>query len=130
MADTCMNNRYSFAFLFAAFFEMNQSVNIIAQCSVDVSIVVVQRERFSSVLESLHSLFSTIDLNVSVVVVEGASPANVRKELLSLQKVRAFKLISKDYFITPNEARNIGLKSVDSEYVVFADNDIVYHFCE
>ena len=93
---------------------------------MDVSIVVVQRERFSSVLESLRSLFSTIDIHVNVVVVEGASPANVRKELLSLQKLRSFKLISKDYFITPNEARNIGLKNVDSEYIVFADNDIVY----
>lgn len=93
---------------------------------MDVSIVVAQRERFSSVLESLRSLFSTIENNVNVVVVEGASPENVRKDLLALQKIRSFKLISLDYFVTPNEARNIGLKNVDSEYVVFADNDIVY----
>ena len=93
---------------------------------MDISIVVVQRERFSSVIESLHSLFVTIDKNIDVVVVEGASPTSIRKELLDLQRLRPFKLISKDYFITPNEARNIGLKSVGSEYIVFADNDIVY----
>ena len=93
---------------------------------MDISVVVVQRERFGSIAESLRSLFSTIDNSVNVVVVEGASPENVRKELSIMQKSRAFELISRDYFITPNEARNIGLGSVNSEFIVFTDNDIVY----
>lgn len=93
---------------------------------MDISVIVVQRERFSSVIESLSSLFLTIDSSVNVVVVEGASPENVREELSSLQKSRPFKLISKEYFITPNEARNIGLKNANSEYIVFTDNDIIY----
>jgi GT2 family glycosyltransferase len=93
---------------------------------LDVSIVIVQRERFSSITESLKSLFATIENDINVVVVEGATPKNIRDELAIMQKKREFTLISFDYFITPNEARNIGLNYIDSEYVVFADNDICY----
>ena len=93
---------------------------------MDVSIVIVQRERFSSITESLKSLFATIENDINVVVVEGATPKNIRDELAIMQKKREFTLISFDYFITPNEARNIGLNIINSEYVVFADNDIWY----
>ena len=93
---------------------------------MDVSIVIVQRERFSSIIESLKSLFATIENDIKVVVVEGATPKNIREELAIMQKNREFTLVSLDYFITPNEARNIGLNYVNTNYIVFADNDIFY----
>ena len=90
------------------------------------TIVVVPRERFSSVVASLGSLFSTVSDNVPVVVVEGGSPAKVISELQKLRKTRYFDLISTAHKITPNEARNIGARLAKSEYIVFSDNDIEY----
>jgi len=48
---------------------------------VRASVVVVPRERFSSLPVSLRSLFSTVGTDVPVLVVEGGSPPAVRAEL-------------------------------------------------
>lgn len=90
------------------------------------SIIVSPRERFTAIIPSLESLFGTIGPDVPVIVVEGSSPASVREQLHDLQKQRPFELVSFDYFITPQEARNIGFSRVSSDYVVFTDNDIHY----
>ena len=93
---------------------------------MSVSIVVSPRERFSSVTRSLRSLFSSIEPDVPVVVVEGGSPDHVRLALQEMQKQRHFIWIKRPYLITPQEARNIGFSQVETDYVVFADNDIEY----
>ncbi len=90
------------------------------------SIVVVPRERFTSLPVSLRSLFATISADVPVVVVEGATPPETREELQSLAGERSFELVSLPYMVKPNEARNIGVAKTTSEYVVIADNDIEY----
>jgi len=38
---------------------------------------------------------------------------------------KSFRLIRKDYYLYPNQARNIGLKGVNTPYVVFINNDVV-----
>lgn len=88
------------------------------------TIVVSPRERFSSVVDSLDSLFSTIGEDVPVIVVEGRSPTHVRESLDAMRRERHFEWISLPWLITPQEARNIGFDRVQTEYVVFADNDI------
>lgn len=90
------------------------------------SVVVVPRERFTSLPVSLRSLFATIPRDVPVVVVEGATPAGTRAELESLARDRPFDLVSLPYMVKPNEARNIGIARTATEYVVIADNDIEY----
>lgn len=90
------------------------------------SIVVVPRERFTSLPVSLRSLFATIAADVHVVVVEGATPPGTREELRSLARERPFELISLPYMVKPNEARNVGVAKTTTEYVVIADNDIEY----
>jgi len=89
-------------------------------------VVVVPRERFTSLPVSLRSLFATIAPDVRVVVVEGASPASTRAELEELRAERPYELISLPYMVKPNEARNRGVAATASEYVVIADNDIEY----
>ena len=90
------------------------------------TVVVVPRERFTSLPVSLGSLFRTIPGDVPVVVVEGASPAATRSELALLARERPFRLVSFPYMVKPNEARNIGASMAETEYVVIADNDVEY----
>jgi GT2 family glycosyltransferase len=37
---------------------------------------------------------------------------------------KGFKLIRTEHYLSPNQARNIGLTQVDTEYVLFIDNDV------
>ncbi|OOZ40609.1 hypothetical protein BOW53_07085 [Solemya pervernicosa gill symbiont] len=90
------------------------------------TIVVSPRERFSSVIPSLKSIFNTVDDSVPVIVVEGVTPTEIRAEIKALQSERPFKHIALSYPVTPNEARNIGAAEVETEFVLFADNDIEY----
>jgi GT2 family glycosyltransferase len=90
------------------------------------TIVVAPRERFTSLVESLHSLFQTIPAEVPVVVVEGGTPVATRAELSALADERSYRLISLPYMLKPNEARNRGVAEASTEFVVLADNDIHY----
>lgn len=90
------------------------------------TIVVFPRERFSAVTGPLRSLFRTTDETVPVIVVEGASSPSLRQELAALKKQRDFEHISLPYLVTPNEARNIGGRRAETEFIVFSDNDIEY----
>ncbi len=94
--------------------------------SYRTTIIVSPRERFSSVIASLESLFATIDPAVPVIVVEGGSPPQVKDQLKAMQSRRTFEWVSLDYMVIPNEARNIGGRMAKTEFVVFADNDIDY----
>jgi GT2 family glycosyltransferase len=90
------------------------------------AVVVVPRERFTSLPVSLRSLFATISSDVPVVVVEGGTPPETRAELEGLALERPFRLISLPHMVKPNEARNLGVAATSSDYVVIADNDIEY----
>ena len=90
------------------------------------TIIVSPRERFSSLPGSLRSLFSTISTDQPVIVVEGATPPDIRKELKEISDARPFEHIALPYPVTPNQARNIGNDFANTEYVVFSDNDIEY----
>ena len=90
------------------------------------TVIVSPRERFAPLVPSLRSLFATIAEDVPVVVVDGGAPSQVCEELEALRTVRPFEWSHADYYLTPHEARNIGFEKVDTECVVFADNDIAY----
>jgi GT2 family glycosyltransferase len=90
------------------------------------TIIVTPRERLHSIVWSLESLFATISDDVPVIVVDGGIPPGLRQELDRLQSRRPFRHISHPYQLTPNQARNLGNAAADTEFVVFADNDIIY----
>jgi GT2 family glycosyltransferase len=90
-----------------------------------VTIVVSPRERYSCTQESLESLYAHTTIPFQLVYVDGNSPANVRRYLEAQAQARGFQLLRTDYYLSPNEARNLGLRHVKTKYVVFADNDVV-----
>jgi GT2 family glycosyltransferase len=90
-----------------------------------VTIVVVPRERFSCTRASLESIYEYTDIPFKLVYVDGNSPAKVRSYLEERAKDKDFQLIRTDYYLYPNQARNIGLARVTTKYVVFIDNDVI-----
>jgi GT2 family glycosyltransferase len=57
--------------------------------------------------------------------VDGNSPQKVRQYLEQQAQEKNFQLIRKDYYLSPNHARNIGLSFAKTKYVVFIDNDVI-----
>jgi GT2 family glycosyltransferase len=90
-----------------------------------VTIVVVPRERFSFAARSLDSVLEHTPASVKLVYVDGGSPPTVRRFVERRASDRSFTLIRKNYFLSPNRARNPGLRDVTTKYVVFLDNDVL-----
>ncbi len=90
------------------------------------TITIAPRERFSSIVESLDSAIATVREDVPIVLVEGCTPAEIRREIERRRKDRPFEWVALDRYITPHEARNIALDYVKTEFIVFADNDMIY----
>lgn len=92
---------------------------------LQVTIVVVPREQFSSTQESLESIYEHTQFPFKLVYVDGNSPPKVHRYLKAQAQAKNFQLLRTDYYLSPNHARNIGLKQVDTQHVVFIDNDVV-----
>ncbi|WOI55706.1 glycosyltransferase family 2 protein [Palleronia sp. LCG004] len=90
-----------------------------------VTIIISQRERFGMTVESLESLYEHTS-NVDVIYVDGKSPPRIAELLRRESEARGFKLIRRERFLTPNEARNIGVAEAKTDYVVFIDNDVLF----
>jgi GT2 family glycosyltransferase len=90
-----------------------------------VTIVVVPRERFSYTERSLESIYANTQPPFSLVYVDGGSPPRIRDYLERAAREKGFRLIRREHYLSPNQARNLGADGVDSDYVVFVDNDVV-----
>ncbi len=90
-----------------------------------VTIVVVPRERFSLSDRSLETLYeNTTELVFDLVYVDGNAPKAVRAHLEAEARRRGFTLVHSDRFLSPNQARNLGMRHVKTPYVAFVDNDL------
>jgi GT2 family glycosyltransferase len=89
-----------------------------------VTIVVPPRDRFNRTRPSLESIYRNTDYPFDLVYVDGNSPPHVKRYLEGEVRTRGFRLIRTDRYLSPNQARNIGLKEVRTKYVVFVDNDV------
>ena len=89
-----------------------------------VTIVVSPRERFRYSRESLESIYANTNYPFSLVYVDGNSPKNIQEYLNQKSQSKNFQLIRTEQYLAPNQARNIGLAAVNTEYLVFIDNDV------
>lgn len=90
-----------------------------------VTLVVVPRERFSFARESLESIYEHTQIPFKLVYVDGNSPAKVRRYLEEQAQAKGFQLIRTHSYLSPNQARNLGLSQVQTQYVAFLDNDVI-----
>jgi len=104
---------------------MKSSTSLESSAPALVTVVVVPRERFSCTRRSLESIYENTTMPFKLIYVDGNSPAKVRRYLEEQSQAKGFKLIRTDYYLVPNQARNIGWREVDTPYLVFIDNDVV-----
>lgn len=90
-----------------------------------VTLVVVPRERFSCAKDSLESIYNHTQMSFELVYVDGNSPAHLRSYLQAKAAEKQFQLIHTDYYLYPNQARNLGATAVKTPYLVFVDNDVI-----
>ncbi len=94
-----------------------------------VTLVVGPRERFSHTRATLESIYADTDYPFDLVLVDVCSPAPVQADLKAVAAEQEFTILTCDRYISPNQARNVGLRYVlehtDSQYVVFIENDVI-----
>lgn len=90
-----------------------------------VTIIVVPRERFSCTQESLESIYEHTTIPFHLIYVDGNSPEKIHNYLNQQSQEKKFQLLRTDYYLTPNQARNLGLSYVKTPYLVFIDNDVI-----
>ena len=89
-----------------------------------ITVVVVPPERFSYPQQSLESIYQYTNLPFELVYVDGGSPKSVQHYLSKAAAERGFTLLRTEHFLAPNQARNLGLSQVKTDYVLFIDNDV------
>lgn len=90
-----------------------------------VTLIVVPHECFNYTQDSLESIYKYTNIPFKLIYVDGYSPTKVKQYLELESQKKGFHLIRTEKYVTPNQARNIGLKLVDTEYVVFLSNNVL-----
>jgi len=88
------------------------------------TIVVVPRDKFVLAVASLSSVLAATPAPRRLVYVDGGSPKPVRNTLERLAAEHDFTLLRTDHYLAPNEARNLALGHVRTEFALFVDNDV------
>src|SRR5215471_9063187 len=88
------------------------------------TVCVVPREKFSHAVASLRSILAATPPPTRLVYVDGGSPETVHAELASLAAAHDVTLLRTEHFLSPNEARNLAISHVQTDYALFVDNDV------
>jgi GT2 family glycosyltransferase len=91
----------------------------------DVTFAVIPRNRFSVARRSLASLLSQTREPFEMIYVDGHSPRRLARFIDREVAGRGHRVIRSRRYLTPNQARNLALAEVRTEFVVFVDNDVV-----
>jgi glycosyltransferase involved in cell wall biosynthesis len=90
-----------------------------------VTILYVQRERFSPSTRTLPALYESTDVPFELVVVDAGSGPRMAAWLRSEAAARGFKLIRREQLLTPDAARNLAAEGVATEFTCVLDNDVL-----
>ena len=93
--------------------------------AAEVTIVVSPRGRYSFAQRSLESIYDQTPEPFELVYVDVDSPSRIKRYLETKAVEKGFRLIRSSTYLTPNEARNLALREVNTRYVVFIDNDVL-----
>jgi GT2 family glycosyltransferase len=96
-----------------------------------VVLIVGPRERFSSTQTSLESIYRDTNYPFDLVYVDVCTPTPIRRYLEAQAEEKQFTLLHTDYYVSPTQAKNVGLRYVlnhakdEYKYVVFIENDVI-----
>lgn len=90
-----------------------------------VTIVISPRERFSFTQQNLESIYQDTLIPFELIYVDGGSPESIKTYLQKESQSRNFKLIRTEQYLAPNQARNLAIPHVSTEFVLFVDNDVL-----
>jgi GT2 family glycosyltransferase len=83
----------------------------------------VPRETFSQTQRSLEAIYERTTGRFELVCVDGGSPPLIKEYLQGAARDKGFTLVRSDTYVAPNQARNLALDHVTTDFVVFVDND-------
>jgi GT2 family glycosyltransferase len=89
-----------------------------------VSIVVVAREGFRIALDCLDQLLRLTPQPFRLIYVDVNSPRRIGRAIERRVRDCGGTLLRTDTFIRPTQARNLGLREVDTPYTLFIDNNV------
>ncbi len=89
------------------------------------TIVIVAREQFGLAVRSLDSVLGDRRIPFELVYVDAGSPPSVQSEIEKRVHGAGGKLLRIHEHLSPNMARNRALPHLQTEYVVFVDNDVL-----
>jgi len=89
-----------------------------------VTAALIPREGFARAVETLDELVATVDDDVPIVVVESGAPASFRRHVDVVGARRNLRRVGGEHYTFPNAARNLAFAAVDTDLVVFVDNDL------
>lgn len=89
------------------------------------SIVITQREGFYFTRESWESLLASLSAPVPIIYVDGGSPPECR-EFLAAQPPSRLHHIRSERFLSPNEAKQLAIHHIDTEFAAFVENDVLF----
>ncbi|MGB7409418.1 MAG: glycosyltransferase [Pontixanthobacter sp.] len=89
------------------------------------TIVVTPRERFGLAVRSLNSIVDLTKGAYDLVYVDGNAPASIARQLREICAAAGFRYVRRNHFLSPNQARNIGLAQANTRYIAFIDNDVI-----
>lgn len=89
-----------------------------------VTIGFVPRERFSLAATALEWIYKNTTIPFKLVLVDCAIPKKYREQMDAvLQDKSNFEYIEVDHYIYPNQAKNLILQKLDTDYVCMIEND-------
>src|SRR5690349_22517377 len=83
------------------------------------TVVVVPRETFSKSVPSLESVLARTTPPYELVYVDAHAPAPVASRLEQHAAEWGFTLVRSSQHVSPNQARNVALAHVHTEYAIF-----------
>jgi GT2 family glycosyltransferase len=89
------------------------------------TIVVTERECFSTTITALEALIAHTPEPRRIVVVDSGAPRSTSRRLQSFAAAYDMTLLRSRKLLNANEERNIALRHVATEYVAFVENDSI-----
>ncbi len=90
-----------------------------------VTVVVVPRESFNMFPEVIERIYEVTSPIFKMLVMEGHAPKKIREALHRIEeRYSTCKVVLSDRWLYPHEAVNQAIPMIETEYVVFIDNDV------